>query len=103
MFGSDIAILAPEIILAVFAMVGLLAAVYTSKDGLASLLVWATAGLLAVIGLYIGFTGEGTQEAFNGMYISDGFSRFAKVVILPSAPITFRSPTKADRIATTSS
>ncbi len=85
MFGSDIAILLPEIVLAVFAMVGLLAAVYTSKDGMTALLTWLTAGLLALVGLYIGFSGAGTHEAFGGMFIDDGFARFAKVVILLSA------------------
>ncbi|RFU13568.1 NADH-quinone oxidoreductase subunit NuoN [Rhodobacteraceae bacterium W635] len=85
MFGSEIAILLPEIVLAVFAMVGLLAAVYTSKDGMTALLTWLTAGLLALVGLYIGFSGAGTHEAFGGMFIDDGFARFAKVVILLSA------------------
>ncbi len=85
MFSADIAVILPEIVLAVFAMVGLLAAVYTSKDGLAGLLVWLTAGLLGLMGLYIAFTGSGTQEAFGGMLINDGFARFAKVVILLSA------------------
>ena len=85
MFGSDITILLPEIVLAVFAMAGLLAAVYTSKDGMTALLTWLTAGLLALVGLYIGFGGAGTQEAFGGMFIDDGFARFAKVVILLSA------------------
>jgi len=85
MFASDIAILLPEIVLSVFAMLGLIAAVYTSKDGMAPVLVWLTAALLALMGLYIGLTGEGSQVAFDGMFISDGFSRFAKVVILLSA------------------
>ncbi|WP_071673665.1 NADH-quinone oxidoreductase subunit NuoN [Nioella nitratireducens] len=85
MIGSDIAILLPEIILSIFAMLGLLAAVYTTKDGMAPLLVWLTAALLALMGLYIGMSGNGTQIAFDGMFISDGFARFAKVVILLSA------------------
>ncbi len=85
MIGSDIAILLPEIILSIFAMLGLLAAVYTSKDGMAPVLVWITAALLALIGLYIGMTGSGTEVAFDGMFINDGFARFAKVVILISA------------------
>ena len=85
MFASDIAILLPEIILSVFAMAGLIAAVYTSKDGMAPALVWITAALLALMGIYIGLTGEGTQVAFDGMFINDGFARFAKVVILLSA------------------
>jgi NADH-quinone oxidoreductase subunit N len=85
MFASDIAILLPEIVLSVFAMAGLIAAVYTSKDGMAPVLVWLTAALLALMGIYIGLTGEGTQVAFDGMFINDGFARFAKVVILLSA------------------
>jgi len=85
MFGSDIAILLPEIVLAVFAMLGLLAAVYTSGDGKAPLLVWLSAGLLALIGLYIAFTGVGVEQAFGGMVVNDGFARFAKVVILLAA------------------
>ena len=85
MFASDIAILLPEIILSVFAMAGLIAAVYTSKDGMAPVLVWLTAALLALMGIYIGLTGEGSQVAFDGMFINDGFARFAKVVILLSA------------------
>lgn len=88
MFASDIAILLPEIILSVFAMAGLIAAVYTSKDGMAPALVWITAALLALMGIYIGLTGEGTQVAFDGMFINDGFARFAKVVILLSAAAT---------------
>jgi NADH-quinone oxidoreductase subunit N len=85
MFASDIAILLPEIVLSVFAMAGLIAAVYTSKDGMAPVLVWLTAALLALMGIYIGLTGEGSQVAFDGMFINDGFARFAKVVILLSA------------------
>ncbi|WP_306045558.1 NADH-quinone oxidoreductase subunit NuoN [Nioella sp. MMSF_3534] len=85
MFASDIAILLPEIVLSVFAMAGLIAAVYTSKDGMAPALVWLTAALLALMGIYIGLTGEGSQVAFDGMFINDGFARFAKVVILLSA------------------
>jgi len=85
MFASDIAILLPEIILSVFAMAGLIAAVYTSKDGMAPALVWLTAALLALMGIYIALTGEGSQVAFDGMFINDGFARFAKVVILLSA------------------
>ena len=66
-------------------MLALLGAVYTSKDGAAPLLVWVTAALMAGLALWIGMTGEGTQVAFNGMFIEDGFARFAKVTILLSA------------------
>ena len=86
MFASDFSVLLPEIILAIYAMVGLMAAVYTSKDGLAPVLVWATVGIFVLVAAMIGLSGSGdTNTAFGGMFIDDGFSRFAKVVILLSA------------------
>ncbi len=85
MIAADLNIILPEILLAAFAMLALLGAVYTSKDGAASLLVWLTAALMAGLALFIGVTGEGTRVAFNGMFIEDGFARFAKVTILLSA------------------
>ena len=39
MIQADLTIILPEIVLAIYAMVVLLGAVYTSKDGLASVLV----------------------------------------------------------------
>jgi NADH-quinone oxidoreductase subunit N len=85
MIGSDLAILIPEIVLALFAMGALLGAVYTSKDGLAPALTWGTAILFVVMAFYIGVTGSGTREAFGGMFVDDAFARFAKVTILLSA------------------
>lgn len=85
MLSADLGIILPEIVLAVYAMVALLGAVYTVKDGAASLLVWATSGLFLALAVWIGLNGVGTNVAFNGMFIDDGFARFAKVVILVSA------------------
>ena len=85
MIGSDIQIMLPEIVLAVYAMVALLAAVYTSKDAMAPLLTWTTSGLFAVLAIWIGVNGQGTNVAFGGMFNDDGFARFAKIVILLSA------------------
>ncbi|MEP2889178.1 NADH-quinone oxidoreductase subunit NuoN [Tateyamaria sp.] len=85
MITADLTVILPEILLAVFAMLGLLGAVYTSKDGLAPTLLWATAAVFLVMAAWIGFTGEGTNVVFNGMFVDDAFSRFAKVVILVSA------------------
>lgn len=84
MISADIQTVMPEILLAVYAMLALLAAVYTTKDDMAPLLTWATAGVFAVLAFWIG-TGEGTTAAFGGMYVDDAFGRFAKVVILISA------------------
>jgi len=85
MIGADIQILMPEIVLAVYAMGALMAAVYTTKDGMAPLLTWATSGLFVLLAVWIGINGQGTNIAFGGMFVDDGFARFAKVVILVSA------------------
>ncbi len=83
--AADLTIILPEILLACFAMLGLVGAVYTSKDGLASVLLWATAAVFLAVAAWIGFTGTGTNIAFNGMFVDDAFARFAKVTILVSA------------------
>lgn len=85
MIQADLSVILPEIILALYAMAALLGAVYTGKDELASTLVWSTAGLMAALGIWIGTSGSGTNLAFGGMFVDDGFARFAKVAILLSA------------------
>ena len=86
---ADLSVILPEIILAVFSMAALLVAVYTVKDKLAPMLVWVTAALMVVLGIWIGTSGSGATEAFGGMFVDDAFSRFAKVVILVSAAAAF--------------
>lgn len=83
--GADLNILLPEIVLAIFAMLALVGTVYTVKDRGASMVLWATAGVMIALAIWIGLTGEGRQVAFNGMFINDAFARFAKVIILLSA------------------
>jgi NADH-quinone oxidoreductase subunit N len=85
MIQADLSVILPEIVLALFAMFALLAAVYTGKDKLGVPLVWATGGLMAALAIWIATTGQGTNVAFNGMFVDDGFARFAKVTILLSA------------------
>ncbi|KAA2316163.1 NADH-quinone oxidoreductase subunit NuoN [Pseudooceanicola sediminis] len=84
MLQADLNVILPEIILACFAMLSLVGAVYTSKDKSAGLLVWVTAIIYVIIGLFIA-TRTTPETAFHGMYNADGFARFAKVVILFSA------------------
>ena len=84
MISADIAVVLPEIALAIYAMLALLAAVYTGKDATAPLLTWVTGGVLLITAIWVG-TGEGTQTAFGGSFNDDGFARFAKVIILLSA------------------
>ena len=83
--SADLTIILPEIVLSVFAMLSLVGAVYTAKDGAASLLLWATSAVMLAMALWIGFQGAGTHVAFGGMFVDDAFARFAKVVILVSA------------------
>lgn len=85
MLNADISIVAPEIVLAVFAMAALLFGVYTSKDKVAPLILWATAAVMAAIGIWIALSPAGAHTAFNGAFVDDSFSRFAKVTILLSA------------------
>ena len=87
MISSDINIVLPEILLAVFSMAALMFAVYTKKDDNAPLVTWATAGVMIAIGLWIGFSPMDNSVAFNGAFIADGFSRFAKVVMLFASAI----------------
>ncbi|KPP85608.1 MAG: NADH-quinone oxidoreductase subunit N [Rhodobacteraceae bacterium HLUCCO07] len=82
MIQADLNVILPEIVLALYAMGALLFGVYTGKDRLTGPLIWLTAGVMAVLAAWIGIGGEGTREAFGGMFHDDGFSRFAKVTIL---------------------
>ncbi|MFD1158278.1 NADH-quinone oxidoreductase subunit NuoN [Roseovarius aestuarii] len=85
MIQADLNIILPEIVLSVYAMAALLFTVYTGKDKMAGLLVWLTAALFVAMALFVGATGESTRVAFDGMFVDDGFARFAKVTILLSA------------------
>ena len=85
MIQADLNIILPEILLSVYAMVALIAAVYGGKDRLAPMLTWLTAIVFVLLGAWIGMTGAGENVAFDGMFQDDGFSRFAKVTILFSA------------------
>lgn len=87
MITADLAIVLPELVLAGFAMLALMVGVYSGKDGHSSLILWATAILMAALGLWIGFQPEGTRVAFEGAFVNDGFARFAKVTMLWGAAV----------------
>lgn len=85
MISADISTVLPEIIIAVYAMVALIGAVYTGKDALAPMITWMTAAVFAAVAIWIGAGDEGTTSAFGGAFVNDAFARFAKVTILLSA------------------
>ncbi|MBT0956324.1 NADH-quinone oxidoreductase subunit NuoN [Alphaproteobacteria bacterium KMM 3653] len=84
MTATDLAIVLPEVFLALFAIGSLLFAAYTAKDDLGPALTWATAAVFVGIAGWVALSGDTNRTAFNGMFIDDGFARFAKVVVLLS-------------------
>lgn len=87
MISADLTIILPETLLAGFALLALLWAVYSSKDKAASAMVWLTSAVFVALAAWIGLNGTGTQTAFGGMFVDDAFARFAKVAILLSAAV----------------
>ncbi|MBO9409526.1 NADH-quinone oxidoreductase subunit NuoN [Shimia sp. R9_1] len=84
MIQADLNIILPEILLAIYAMLALVAVVYTGKDKMAGMLTWITAGVFVLLAMWIGASGAGDNVAFNGMFHDDAFSRFAKIAMLLS-------------------
>jgi NADH-quinone oxidoreductase subunit N len=82
MTSVDFPAVLPEVVLALYAMVALMVAVYTGKDRMAGLVTWATVAVLLAIAAWIGLSGSGDVSAFGGLIQSDAFSRFAKVTVL---------------------
>lgn len=85
MMSADLSIIAPEILLSIYAMAALIGAVYTGKDKLAPMLLWLTAALFVAVAFWLAVSRSETSLAFGGMFVDDGFARFSKVVILLSA------------------
>jgi len=80
-------VVAPEIVLAVWAMAALMWGAYSRRE-VGGAVLWASCALLVAVGLFVGFQPEGTRTAFDGSFVSDGFARFAKVVVLFGAAAT---------------
>jgi NADH-quinone oxidoreductase subunit N len=87
MLAENLNVVAPEVVLAVFAMAGLMWGAYAGRE-VGSPLLWASCILLVAVGLWVGFQPEGARTAFDGSFVSDGFARFAKVLILFGAAAT---------------
>jgi NADH-quinone oxidoreductase subunit N len=85
MISADFATVLPEVLLAVFAMLALMGAVYTGKDKVAGQVLWLTVVALILAAAWVGLGGNGANTAFGGSFIDDAFSRFGKVTVLLSA------------------
>ena len=75
----------PEIVLALFAMAALMAGAFMGKDRVAVPIVWATVAAFVLLAAWIGLGRAADTMAYGGMFLNDGFARFAKVVVLLSA------------------
>ncbi|SIS51778.1 NADH-quinone oxidoreductase subunit NuoN [Phaeovulum vinaykumarii] len=85
MTSADFSVIWPELLLALAAMVGLLVGVWTGKDRTTATLLWGAVGLMVALGVVLGFTSWEPRMAFGGLFVDDGFARFAKVTVLFSA------------------
>jgi len=80
--NGDYALVLPEIIMAVAAMALLMLGAYGGQERQTTRIVWASAALMAALGAWIATGGAPAGVAFDGDFVVDGFSRFAKVLIL---------------------
>jgi NADH-quinone oxidoreductase subunit N len=85
MMAFDYVAALPEIVLSVYAMLALIVAVYTGKDGWSAALTWATAAVFVAIAIWVATRAAGAGMAFHNAFIDDAFARFAKVTVLLSA------------------
>ena len=85
MTSADFSIILPELLLALFAMIALLAGVWTGKDKVARPILWATVAVMLVLAALIAVAGGASRTAFGGLFLDDAFARFAKVAVLLSA------------------
>lgn len=78
---NDLAVMLPEIILAVSAMLLLIVGVFRTDRAMG--VVSALAVLAMVVAGYVMLSaGSGSASAFGGSFVADNFTRFAKVLIL---------------------
>jgi NADH-quinone oxidoreductase subunit N len=82
MTSTDFTIILPEVLLVAYGLIALLAAVFTTKDKAAGLLTILTAAVFVLIAVIIAARTSGAHMGFNGRFVDDAFSRFAKVGIL---------------------
>ena len=86
MTSLDFVIILPELSLAIFAMLALLAGAFGGKDALARPILWACVLALVAVAAYTGIRAPSDPAlAMNGMFIDDAYARFAKVVTLLTA------------------
>lgn len=84
---SDTMIVLPEIILACGAMAFLMLGAFRREDP-TTLVTWLCIALLIVAGGFVLLDGGVRQTAFDGMFITDAFSQFMKLLALGGSVVT---------------
>ncbi|MEL6774758.1 MAG: NADH-quinone oxidoreductase subunit NuoN, partial [Pseudomonadota bacterium] len=79
---QDLMIAAPEIAMAIGAMALLMFGAYGGGDAQRHTVTNASALLMVLVAAGVATAGAGERIAFSGMFIDDGFARFAKMLIL---------------------
>ena len=82
----DYALAAPEMVLAAAAMALLMFGVFRG-DGATRLVAWGAVAALAVALVLVLQAPAGRSVTFAGMFVVDGFARFAKVLVLLAAAL----------------
>lgn len=77
----------PELFLAGVGLALLMIGVFRKGDA-TPLVGWLAVGALGVATILVAFGGAETQTAFGGLFIGDGFSRFAKVMCVGASALT---------------
>ena len=85
-FSTDLLVVLPELILAIGAMALLLTGAIGGEKT-ASLVSWGAIALLLVSGVAV-VLGPEHATAFHNAFVADGFSRFAKLLILSGAALS---------------
>jgi len=82
MTSFDLQTILPELLLASYAMLALLAVVYTGKDKLTPLVTWVTAAVMVALAVLVGSQPSVTGGGFGGLVSDDAFARFGQVGVL---------------------
>ncbi|MEM8774910.1 MAG: NADH-quinone oxidoreductase subunit N [Pseudomonadota bacterium] len=81
---ADLNVILPEIVITIFALIGLSVMRLDKRERAVSRITWLTVALLAAMALWITTTGRGSTSGFDGMVVDDPLARFAGVAILLS-------------------
>lgn len=85
MMAGELGVVAPELMLAVVSMALLMAGAFIDDERRAGWITNAMALVMVFLGLMVAAQGAGREAAFDGAFVSDGFARFAKALVLFSA------------------